>query len=92
MQNFRFTVVEKANEKKPIVVKAPNGIEDYLHVVILLLVLMAAVTIQIYKLRKGVKGEKTEEPKKEEASEKPAEETSSEESSEENGSSDSSSE
>jgi CPA2 family monovalent cation:H+ antiporter-2 len=69
-----------------IVILVPNGIEDYLHVVILLLVLMAAVTIQIYKLKKGVKGEKTEEPKKDEPSES-AGETVTEEPGEENGSS-----
>jgi len=74
-----------------IVILVPNGIEDYLHVVILLLVLMAAVTIQIYKLKKGVRKDKTEEPKEEKVPEVPAEENASEEEKEESDSSEKSS-
>ncbi len=62
-----------------IVILVPNGIEDYLHVVILLLVLAATVTIQIYKLKKGVRNDKPEEPKKEEVPEESEEESASEE-------------
>ena len=54
-----------------IVILVPNGIENFWHVVILLLVLAMAMLSQFYKLKKAVRTDKTEGTKTETAADGP---------------------